>query len=728
MIIEPFYSGWNIAYQIHGAVKRSVISLGRSGEAREVNKLADNVCQDLSETGYDIEENRLQLASHMATRILETLTEEELDFETLPFHEHLKKFCFRLIEYENLFSLPEQLFDKNSLEKKGMFSSPEMPRSILWEIDERLKKLNHTLNNFDEIMGRLATMAHHFIEPMVVSNPSLLQPKNAKSEDGSNPLTFSTPLSMTINNLNELVETMVQLPHAPEFDKSKTTSYLRERIEYNVVLASGGGPGDTISNTRLCMPTKSKITSPTQLIKDYLNSTPMLDLFDYEVPIQIPQEVRFEHQHIVAGTGHGKTQTLQHHILNDLEDVVNGNASMVVIDSQGDLINKISGLSIFAPTSPLADKLVIIDPTDMEYPISLNLFDVGMERLNRYSKFEKERVINGVVELYNFVIGTLLQAELTQKQELIFQFLIRLMIEIPNSTIHTLYDLLQENGAQQYQADIKRLNAISRKFFETEFDSKEYADTKKQVTRRLWGILQNETFTRMFSHPKNKFDLYSDMNAGKVILINTSKELFKDSGTEMLGRFFIAMISQAAQERAAIEEDDRMPTFIYIDEANDYFDDNFAIILSQARKYKVGMILAHQYLGQLKGGLKQAFATNTSIKFAGGVSSGDANALASEMRTDSAFIETQEVLSFAAHIKGHTKQAMTLSIKPGQMEALDRMSHNEYSVMIARMREKYAVHYTELETPEIEEPPLPDEDEIDVDNFSDEPADWHKDK
>lgn len=218
------------------------------------------------------------------------------------------------------------------------------------------------------------------------------------------------------------------------------------------------------------------------------------------------------------------------------------------------------------------------------------------------------------------------------------------------------------------------------------------------------------------------------MNAGKVILINTSKELFKDSGTEMLVRFFIAMISQATQERAAIEEDNRMPTFIYIDEANDYFDDNFAIILGQARKYKVGMILAHQYLGQLKGDLKQAFASNTSIKFAGGVSSNDAKALASEMRTDKTFIENQEVLSFAAHIKGQTKQAMTLSIKPGQMEALDRMSDNEYSEMIARMREKYAVHHSDLDVPEKEEPPMADEEESNMDNLSNEAADWDKNK
>jgi hypothetical protein len=69
-----------------------------------------------------------------------------------------------------------------------------------------------------------------------------------------------------------------------------------------------------------------------------------------------------------------------------------------------------------------------------------------------------------------------------------------------------------------------------------------------------------------------------------------------------------------------------MPTFVYVDEAADYFDRNIGIILSQARKFNVGMVLAHQYLGQLDTKLQDAFAANTAIKFAGGVSNKDARA------------------------------------------------------------------------------------------------------
>jgi len=78
--------------------------------------------------------------------------------------------------------------------------------------------------------------------------------------------------------------------------------------------------------------------------------------------------------------------------------------------------------------------------------------------------------------------------------------------------------------------------------------SQEFTNTKTQVLRRLYGVLENQTFERMFTNPQSKFDMFTELNAGKLILINTSKSLLKEQGTEILGRFFIALIAQAAQE------------------------------------------------------------------------------------------------------------------------------------------------------------------------------------
>ncbi len=166
---------------------------------------------------------------------------------------------------------------------------------------------------------------------------------------------------------------------------------------------------------------------------------------------------------------------------------------------------------------------------------------------------------------------------------------------------------MEPGGTDKYRDHINKLEGTPKRFFETEFNSKEFAMTKVQVLRRLYGVLENQTFERMFSNPQSKFDMFSEINAGKLILINTSKSLLKEQGTQIFGRFFIALIAQAAQERSTLPDYDRLPTMVYIDEAQDYFDQNIGLILSQARKYKVGMIMAHQYLGQLSNGLQEAF-------------------------------------------------------------------------------------------------------------------------
>ena len=139
-----------------------------------------------------------------------------------------------------------------------------------------------------------------------------------------------------------------------------------------------------------------------------------------------------------------------------------------------------------------------------------------------------------------------------------------------------------------------------------------------------------------------------------------------------------------------------MPTFVYIDEAADYFDRNIGLILSQARKFNVGMVLAHQYLGQLEPKLQEAFSANTSIKFAGGVSARDARTLAPMLYCDPALIEAQPKGSFAAHVRGVTKSALPLKFPFGHMEAMDRMSTDEQDVLRQAMRDRFAVHYSEI--------------------------------
>lgn len=663
---------WRVGARVHAFVH----GLFKPSEAALVQTQYDSLAEQFQDIGLASTAARDEYICDLAREVAALFAIPHLHPQAALIYDLTQ----RLFEFEDLLVLP----DIDWMQTRTI--------AELWDIREELTRQRGFADQFEAIGYTLRDALSTIIEPLYSACPALLD--DEAEDDG---ITIATTLIQSVGNIGQTTEQVLGVAFTEELVELGLFARLRDRLERNLVAASGGNPANPASFTRAPkLPSQVDAKDPAQLVQSYLGGTPLLPLFDQTLNFTIPTKTRFEHHHIVAGSGHGKTQTLQYLIAHDLEAVADGNRSVVVLDSQGDLIRTISSLKCFAPGEPLHERVVIIDPSDIEWPVSLNLFDVGIDRLAGYAPLERERLTNSILELYDFVLGSLLSAEMTQKQNVIFRYVTRLMLHIPDATIHTLRELMEPNSQVKFAEHIAKLSGTARQFFETEFASKEFEQTKKQVLRRLWGILENQTFERMFSHPRSKLDLFSEMNAGKVILINTAKDLLKEQGTEIFGRFFIALIAQAAQERATLPAHKRMPTIVYIDEAQDYFDRNIGIILAQARKQNVGMVLSHQFLGQLEPKLQEAFAANTAIKFAGGVSAKDARSLAPMLYCQPELIEAQPKASFAAHVRGQTKSAVPLRFPLGYMEKLPKMEKAEQKALRQRMRDLYAVHYSEL--------------------------------
>ena len=505
---------------------------------------------------------------------------------------------------------------------------------------------------------------------------------------------FEVPLLELLDDPIRAIEVFLLFPYDDETLRFDLFLEFRHVLERNLAVASGYAPNTRLTNEdRVLGPREHKIKNPAELADLYLAGTPYRKVLDLPVPFHIPDEARFEHCHIIGGTGHGKTQLMQRMIHADLLAAQTEPRSVVVIDSQGDLINKLMRLALFDPDAPnsLADRLIVIDPADVEFPAALNLFDAKLDRIADYVPVDRERVLNGVVELYETFFGDLLGAELTQKQGVIFKYLARLMLTIPNATIHTLMQLMEDG--KPFRPHMQRLDGSARYFFEKEFFDPSFSATKKQILKRLWGVLSTPAFERMFTQPANKLDLFEALNDGKIILINTAKDLLKDEGSQLFGRFFIAMLKQAALERSTIPDRERTPTFVYVDEAQEYFDDRIETILNQARKYHVGLTLAHQTLDQLSPRLRSALHSNTSLKCAGGVSAKDARGLADELHTRSEFIESMkrrgDRTEFAVWLKQTTPSAIRLSVPLGFVERQPTLTVEAYDDLVARNRTRY---------------------------------------
>ncbi len=408
-----------------------------------------------------------------------------------------------------------------------------------------LKRRRQWLRKPNALVDELGRSLGEALEPLMASAPS-------GSSEGAAP--FDLTLIECSGHAAQAIERLMRAPYDVRCLEFGLFDRVKEVVERNLARASGLAPGADLrtQTKRLVMPTAARSRAPADLANTYLAGTPFERLTTLPVPFSIPTEARFEHAHIVGGTGHGKTQLLQRLIFDDLLAARHTRRAVVVIDSQGDLIGKLRRLEMFSPdvADSLTDRLVVIDPADVEYPASLNLFDIRLDRLAAYRPVDQERVLNGVVELYETFFGDLLGAELTQKQGVIFKYLARLMLKIPGATIHTLMQLMED--AKPYGRYMAELEGSARHFFEREFFDSSFSATKKQILKRLWGVLSTPAFERMFSQPHNKLDLFQALQDGKIILVSTAKDLLKQEGSQLFGRFFIAMITQAALERSFV--------------------------------------------------------------------------------------------------------------------------------------------------------------------------------
>jgi hypothetical protein len=345
-------------------------------------------------------------------------------------------------------------------------------------------------------------------------------------------------------------------------------------------------------------------------------------------------------------------------ILDDIQT----NATIIVIDSQSQIINNLVHV---VPVN----RLVHITPTDTAYPLSINLFDKTMDPT-----------------LFEYVLSAL-DAGMTSTQSTVYRFVSRLVSIIPGGNIDTMRQILEKDGIIPFQSYLAELPPIAQAFFKNEFNTnKQYIETKQQILRRLYTVLENDIFANMFMSTENKLDMELEIEQGKVILIDTAKGTLSGTTFKIFGRFFIAQIAKSVFSRS---KPYRNPVYLYIDEAADYFSDEDLLVdlFAQARKYNVGIIIAFQFLGQLPAKVSQAIMANTSIKLAGGVSSADRRSLANEMDCEPEFITMQPKGTFAAFYKNMA--LTTHKVELGRLEKRGRRSRDELDRIRQIMRERY---------------------------------------
>jgi hypothetical protein len=393
----------------------------------------------------------------------------------------------------------------------------------------------------------------------------------------------------------------------------------------------------------------------------YLKDTPLLALEKYGFKVGL--KARTEHTQIVAGSGSGKTSLLEYMIHTDLDPA--NDCCVIVIDSQRQLIDKLAHRALWT------DDVAYFSP---HHKLGINLFDV---------KAQGEEDIIGVIDLMEYVLSGLMGASLTPKQSTLFNYAIQLLITIPGANLTTFRQLLRKNGLDPYHDRVAALPDIAPDFFQNEFGQQSYSTTKEEIMWRVDAMQRNPAFARIFNATRNPIDMAEEMQDRNLILIDTDVNLLGDSASSFFGRFFIALILKAARQRFMGKH---RPVYLYIDECAAYLDSRLELMLQQARKANIGMILAHQDLDKARSvGILTTILGNTATKFAGRLSDADTRLMAANMRTTAEFISDLPQYHFAMSTIGEK----TIDVTAPTWRLRQASQRSNYDDLIEVMEKRY---------------------------------------
>lgn len=301
--------------------------------------------------------------------------------------------------------------------------------------------------------------------------------------------------------------------------------------------------------------------------------------------VHIKREDRRRHMYIIGKSGSGKSVFMSNLINQDIE---NGEG-VCVIDPHGDLVENVLG---HIPKERI-DDVVIFAPGDTDRPMGLNMLEARSEG-------EKDFVVQEMISIFYKLfppemIGPMFEHNMRN-------VMLTLMADIENpGTIAEIPRMFSDEAFQaQWVAKVK--DPVVRAFWE-----KEMAKTSDFHKSEMLGYLiskvgrfvENEMMRNIIGQQKSAFDFRDIMDNKKILLVNLSKGKTGEVNSSLLGLIIVSKLQMAAMARADLPEEERQDFYLYIDEFQNFITDSIATILSEARKYKLDLILAHQYLGQL---------------------------------------------------------------------------------------------------------------------------------
>lgn len=301
--------------------------------------------------------------------------------------------------------------------------------------------------------------------------------------------------------------------------------------------------------------------------------------------IYLSNEDRFRHFYVIGQTGTGKSSILS---VMARQDLRNGRG-LAVLDPHGDFA---TGLLDFIPKTR-AEDLIFFDPADQGRPMGLNLLEADTDD-------EKQMAVSEATSIMIKIFGPEIFGP--RIQDYFRNGCLALMDYPEGGTLIELIKLFTDENFQRERVQTIK-NPIVKTWWKTTYAAmgdREKAEMIPFFAAKFGPFITNTLMRNIIGQTKSAFDITDVMNTQKILLATLSKGVLGDINSSLIGLILVSKIQMAAMKRQQMPASERKDFFLYIDEFQNYVTDSIESILSEARKYRLGLIIAHQYLGQLQ--------------------------------------------------------------------------------------------------------------------------------
>jgi len=341
-----------------------------------------------------------------------------------------------------------------------------------------------------------------------------------------------------------------------------------------------------------------------------------------QTEVRIQRDMRRRHMYVIGQTGTGKSKFM---LTQCMQDIANGDG-VCYIDPLGDDLEEI----LKSVPKERAEDVIFFDPGDLERPIGLNLLEYNTPE-------QKTFVVNEIMNIFDKLYD--LKATGGPMFEQYFKNACYLIMEDPDSgsTLMEVPRVLSDDEFRAMKLEKCKLQIV-KDFWEKEAQKAggeaSLANMVPYITSKLTPFIANDFLRPIISQQKSTIDIREAMDSQKIILCKLSKGKIGDNNAYLLGMIFIGKMLMAALARGDMPEEERKDFYLYIDEFQNFLTESMQTILSEARKYRLCLILGHQFIGQIIKNndtkFKDAIFGNVGSKVAFRIGVDDAEALAKE--------------------------------------------------------------------------------------------------